>query len=77
MAAVRAPPLLAILMSDLMKRLALRRDGISGSAPKSVKQSEPIPQSVGAMDRVSALIPPPNLTSDNELSDPDDSWIDD
>ena len=68
------------LMSDLMKRLALRRDGISGankvspSEPKNKKsRSNP-----SAMDRVSAMIPAPVeesvIESGNESSDPD--WAD-
>ena len=65
------------LMSDLMNRLALRRDGISGNQKTISKKSGNAlkPESnVSAMDRISAMIPPPIVDSDNELSDPEDDW---
>ncbi len=64
------------LMSDLMKRLALRRDGISGNQTIPERKGSPLSQTNSAMDRVSALIPPPISTSDNELHSDSEEWVD-
>ena len=49
------------LMSDLFSKLTMRRKGISGS-----KQEQPSGSSsdVSAMDRISAMIPPPKARAD-------------
>lgn len=61
------------LMSDLMKRLALRRDGISGvNKTNPSEHKNKMPQSkLSAMEKVSAMIPAPIDESGNEESDPE------
>ena len=66
------------LMSDLMSRLALRRDGISGNqkTPKQSARPSKQPSDMSAMERISAMIPPPIPDSGDDASDPEDDWID-
>ena len=59
-------------MSDLMSKLSMRRKGISGD--KSGQESG----AMGAMDRISSMIPPPppaGQDDDEDVSDDnDDDW---
>lgn len=69
------------LMSDLFKRLAARRSGISG-AKKSDEGTSSIPKppvpkaSESTMDKISSMIPPPPIPApkDNDDDDDDDDW---
>ena len=57
------------MMTDLLASLNRRRKGISGDkVDSSPKPSSSTPK-VGAMDRVSAMIPPPKPRADTDTTD--------
>ena len=59
------------MMTDLLASLNRRRKGISGDKPgpsSAPKPVSPAPK-VGAMDRVSAMIPPPKPRADTDTTD--------
>ena len=56
------------LMGDLMASLNRRRKGISGNSQNTGGEK------VGAMDRISAMIPPPKPRGDTTTSTTDDDW---
>ena len=62
-------------MSDLLASLNRRRKGISGDKAKAGPSNSPKAASsssnVGAMDRVSAMIPPPIPRADTDTSTTD------
>ena len=64
------------MMSDLLASLNRRRKGISGDKPGTGgggNKATPPPPKVGAMDRVSAMIPPPKPRADTSTTDGGDS----
>lgn len=63
------------LMGDLMKKLCMRRRGISGNTSKPVSNKEKDPPSTNGggnvMDKISAMIPPPIPKIDEDDFDSD------
>jgi hypothetical protein len=61
------------MMSDLLASLNRRRKGISGdkpdASPKASSSASSSAPKVGAMDRVSAMIPPPKPRADTDTTD--------
>lgn len=63
-------------MSDLFSKLSMRRKGISGSKGESSKSSsepkEKPAENLGAMDKISAMIPPPQKPGRGDSHDGSD-----
>ena len=62
------------LMSDLAAMLSMRRKGISGSGKGAPRGENAVPSTGGgsAMDRISAMIPPPPKTERSDTVNADD-----
>ena len=61
------------LMSDLFNKLALRRKGISGANQAANTSDSVVPPS-SAMDKISAMIPPPAPSSAPQEDDSNSDW---
>ena len=62
------------LMSDLAAMLSMRRKGISGSGKGAPRGDDAVPSTGGgsAMDRISAMIPPPPKAERSDTANSDD-----